>query len=169
MGDLFCRHNQFALNFTREHPHWWLHLCLWGKTWQVWRQFCCFYLNDLIAGFDLSDIWRRQQYDEQNFAWTGKNEWQFLYADSHWSLPKKQILYLNPYISAAHISPYATSLYEYLPLTLDFDQVLQGAGFRHFNNNLLLTVSFTMRELYFGGMAGKDGSISKLTGLVGKC
>lgn len=47
MGDLFCRHNQFALNFTHAFE---VKLDKFGGNSAV------FYLNNLIAGFDLSEI-----------------------------------------------------------------------------------------------------------------
>ena len=94
------------------------------------------YLNTLISRFGLCDIWRRRHKDGRNFTWTRKNisDNSFIRTRIDFFLTSKS---LDPYISAVHIRPFANSDHDYALLTLNFDQVLRGPGFWHFNNDLL--------------------------------
>ena len=100
------------------------------------RHSAVFYLNELIARFALCDIWRRRHKDERNFTWTSKNisDNFFIRTRIDFFLTSKS---LDPYISAVDIGPFANSDHDYALLTLNFDQVLHGPGFWHFNNDLL--------------------------------
>ena len=100
------------------------------------RHSAVFYLNELIARFALCDIWRRRHKNERNFTWTRKNisEPSFIRTRIDFFLTSKS---LDPYISAVDIGPFANSDHDYVLLTLNFDQVLRGPGFWHFNNDLL--------------------------------
>ena len=93
-----------------------------------------FYLNALIARFALCDIWRRRHKDERNFEWTNKNlsDNSFIRTRIDFFLTSKS---LDPYISAVDIGPYANPDHDYVSLTLNFDQVLRGPGFWHFNTD----------------------------------
>ena len=49
---------------------------------------------------------------------------------------------LDPFVSGTHIGPYPYSDHDYTSLLLDFDQVVRGPGFWHFNNELLKDIAF---------------------------
>ena len=100
----------------------------------------CF-LQAINARFDLCDIWRKRHRNERNFTWTGKNTWDnsLIRTRIDFFLASKT---LDPFVSGTHIEPYPYSDHDYTSLLLDLDQVVQGPGFWHFNNELLKDIAF---------------------------
>ena len=98
-------------------------------------------LQSMSSRFDLSDIWRDQHKDARAFTWTGRHptDGSFISTRIDKFLISRT---LNPSVLDTSIKPFPHSDHDYVCLILNFDQVVRGPGYWHFNSELLRDAAF---------------------------
>ena len=118
-------------------------------------QTATFFLNTVIARYQLHDIWTERHKDERNYTWTGRNtsDNSFIRTRIDFFLTSRSI---NQFITSAEIKPYAHSNHDCICMTLDFDKIHRGPAFWHFNNELLTDALFQDDIKQFGPVGKRN-------------
>ena len=108
------------------------------------RQLAAASLQSISTEFNLYDIWRDRHKDTRAFTWTGRHPTdgslictridKFLLSGT-----------LNQFVTDTYIKAFPNSDHDYVCLVLNFDQVLRGPGYWHFNSELLCDAAFEAR------------------------
>ena len=96
------------------------------------RQLAAASLQSICSQFVLSDIWRDRHKDSRAFTWTGLHptDGSFISTRIDKFLVSRT---LNPFVLDTSIKPFPHSDHDYVCLVLNFDQVVRGPGYWHFN------------------------------------
>lgn len=105
------------------------------------RQLAAASLQSICSQFVLSDIWRDRHKDSRAFTWTGLHptDGSFISTRIDKFLVSRT---LNPFVLDTSIKPFPHSDHDYVCLVLNFDQVVRGPGYWHFNSELLCDAAF---------------------------
>ena len=98
-------------------------------------------LETICYQHNLPDIWCKQNKDKRCFTWTGRHPSDDSYIST--CINKFYITRsLNLFIADVFIKLYPFSDHYYMLLSLFFDEIKQGPGYWHFNNDLLSDANF---------------------------
>lgn len=105
------------------------------------RQLAAASLQAISSKFTLSDIWRDRHKDARAFTWTGRHptDGSFISTRIDKFLTSRS---LNPFVLDTSIKPFPHSDHDYVCLLLNFDPVIRGPGYWHFNSELLRDAAF---------------------------
>ena len=105
------------------------------------RQLAAASLQTISSHFNLCDVWRDRHKDARIFTWTGRHptDGSLICTRIDKFLISKS---MNHFVTDASIKPFPHSDHDYVCLILNFDQVKRGAGYWHFNNELLSDAAF---------------------------
>ena len=108
------------------------------------RQLAAASLQSMSSRFVLSDIWRDRHKDAKAFTWTGRHPTDGSFTSTRID---KFLLSrtLNPFVLDTPIKHFPHSDHDYVCLVLNFDQVVRGPGYWHFNSELLGDAAFEVQ------------------------
>ena len=124
------------------------------------RQLAAASIQSMSSRFDLSDIWRDRHKDAKAFAWTGRHPTDGSFTSTRID---KFLLSrtLNPFVLDTPIKHFPHSDHDYVCLVLNFDQVVRGPGYWHFNNELLGDAAFEV-QIKISGLTGRRNTMTLL-------
>ena len=108
------------------------------------KQLAAASLQSMSSRFGLSDIWRDRHKDARAFTWTGRHPTNGSFISTRID---KFLLSrtLSPFVLDTSIKPFPHSDHDYVCLVLNFDQVVRGPGYWHFNSELLGDAAFEVQ------------------------